>query len=225
RRHHRWPVDVIHEHGFALVTLHAADIDRDEHDFTDGVHGLLSVGHTFGTLAAWAWGLSRVLDWMLTRPDVFEPQRIIVAGHSRMGKAALLAAARDPRFAGVFANGSGCFGAALHVGKTGEQPSDIARFTHWFCPAFYEWVARGDWPKFDQDALLETIVPRPIAVGSAADDAWADPDAERRCVELLLSRHPSAPLFHHCRPGGHDINADDWRPALDFLSNALSRPR
>ena len=216
----RWPADLITGRGYALVTFHADDVDADRDDFTDGVHRLLALptdprpADGTGTLAAWAWGLSRVLDWMLTRPE-FDANRIAVLGHSRMGKAALLSAARDGRWAAVISNCSGCGGAALFRGKTGERIDDITRrFPHWFCPALNEWRGRDEEVPHDQDALLRLVAPRPVLVLSAAEDAWADPAAERRCAE-------DAGVEYRLRPGGHDLTRQDWSDALDFLDRRL----
>ena len=220
RRASRWPYDQITAAGFGVVTLHAADLDPDRDDFADGVHRLLALPadprppHGTGTLAAWAWGLSRALDWLVMRPEV-DANRIAALGHSRMGKAALLAASRDARFAAAVSNCSGAGGAALFRGKGGERINDlVGRFPYWFCPAFADWAGRDDELPYDQDALLRTIAPRPVLVLSAADDAWADPDAEGRCAL-------AAGAEYRTRPGPHDLTADDWRDALAFLSRRL----
>ncbi|MFW6335857.1 MAG: acetylxylan esterase, partial [Phycisphaeraceae bacterium] len=122
-----------------------------------------------------------------------------------------LPAALDDGFAGAISNQSGCAGAALHRGKRGERIADIVtRFPYWFCPAFADWIDRDDELPFDQDALLKLIAPRPVVVLSAADDDWADPEAERRCAETVGASY-------HCRAGGHDLLEEDWMRALDFL--------
>ena len=214
---HVYPIDDIRAAGWGLATFHADSVAPDDAErWTSGAHDLLGLDANQpdgpGALSLWAWGLSRAADVLLGLPEV---SRVAVLGHSRMGKAALLAAYRDPRFAAVISNQSGCGGAALFKGKAGERIDDITRqFPHWFCRRFTDQAGRDDDLPYDQDHLLRGIAPRPVLVCSADDDAWADPDAERRCAD-------AAGAEYHLRTGGHNLGRDDWTTALDFLNRRL----
>jgi hypothetical protein len=194
----------------------------------------------WGTIAAWAWGLSRIVD-VLETDERIDPNRIVVLGHSRMGKTALWAGAQDQRFAAVISNESGCGGAALSRREFGETIGAItAAFPHWFCERFATYPGRADALPVDQHMLIGLIAPRPAYVASAAEDLWADPKGE------YLSVYHAGPVYHlfgrrtvrgpepppvgetvgdrvsyHCRPGTHDITRFDWERYLEFLIREL----
>lgn len=224
-----WPVTEITRAGFATAAFHFADVDPDAHDgFRDGVHGIFDRGarraDSWGTIAAWAWGFSRVADLLATLPEV-DARRVGIVGHSRGGKAALWAAAQDARFALVMANGSGSTGAALARGKSGERVADIvARFPHWFCGRYADYAGREEALPVDQHMLLALIAPRLLYLGNAEEDAWADPESERAA---LAAAAPAWELYgtggrlgYHLRPGGHDLTLKDWRRLLAFAAAA-----
>jgi dienelactone hydrolase len=203
----RWPYNLINRRGWGVITAGCTNGDGPP-VFRDQVAKVLAIPADFGTIAAWAWALSRLTDFAIGHPGV-DRSRVVALGHSRMGKAALLAGSRDDRLAGAVSNQSGCGGAALFKDKTGERIADILKFGHWFTPAFDAWADRDDELPFDQDALVRSIGGK-VVVLSAEDDAWADPDAERRCAR-------AAGASYARRPGGHDLTADDWMTAIDLL--------
>ncbi len=229
----RWPVAEIVRRGYALATCYAGDFDPDFDDgFRNGAHALFpeqraSAGdRAWGAIGAWAWGMSRLLD-VLEQDGRIDVRRAIAIGHSRFGKAALWAAARDARFAIAISNCSGRGGAALSRRAFGERVHHLnARFPHWFCANFRRYDEREAELPFDQHALLALMAPRPVYVASASEDLWADPKGEllscqaaRSVYELLGQREPS--IGHHVRPGAHDITAFDWARYLDFADAHL----
>lgn len=174
-----WCVDYVTSRGYALATFHESDIDPDQHDFTDGIHPFyedrpIPKESRPGTIAAWAWGLQRAVDYLST-DDKIDPKRICVIGHSRRGKTALLAAATDDRIALVVPHQSGTGGMALSRDSQQETVERINRvFPHWFCDRFTEFDADVDRLPFDQHALVALVAPRPLLDTEGAQDPWAN---------------------------------------------------
>ena len=129
------PIEEIVDQGFALAVFCYEDVTRDNEDFTDGLAAMTYRGAAddWGKIGMWAFACSRVLDHLLTLPEI-DGSRVAVLGHSRLGKTALWAAAQDLRFAAVHSNDSGCAGAAVCRGKVGESVQAIySQFPFWFC--------------------------------------------------------------------------------------------
>ncbi len=230
----RWPLEDIIGRGYALVTFHTSDIDPDFDDgFRNGAtHLIYKKGQQFpepdqwGTLSAWAWGMSRVLDYLELDPSV-DASRVAAIGHSRLGKTALLAAARDGRFAMAVSNESGCGGAALSRRRYGETIRFITgNFPHWFCGNFFQYVDNEDALPFDQHEFLALIAPRPLYVASAEDDSWTDPVGERLAFQEAQKIYDFLGLDrglteYHVREGGHGLTREDWLHYLDFADKHL----
>lgn len=240
-----WPAEQIVERGYAALTFKNAEIDPDFHDgFTNGVHQIfqpdpkMRSSDSWGTLAAWAWGASRVMDWIEGEP-LIDASHVGVVGHSRGGKTALWCGAQDQRFALTISNDSGCGGAKLNRMDLPKSES-IARinkgFPHWFCERFKEYSANEGALPVDQHMLIALMAPRLAYVASASEDAWAGPPGEFQSCVLAspvwklyglkglgqtVFPAPDSPIQignigYHLRSGKHNLTEYDWGCYMDF---------
>ncbi|MBN1671693.1 MAG: acetylxylan esterase [Kiritimatiellae bacterium] len=212
--------------GYVIAEFDRERLDHDNGNRLDGVHPLYP-GYDWGTIAAWAWGYHRVVDYLVTA-DFVDRERIAVTGHSRGGKTALLAGAFDERIALTAPNGAGtCGSGPIRYRYTGESLDAIARhFPYWFNTRFLEF--RGDNAHrlpFDQHSLIALVAPRAYLSTSAFGDEWANPQGTQ-------AAHLAAqPVFEwlgaadkmgiHYRDGKHKHSDEDWQALVDFADKVF----
>jgi len=246
-----WNVEQIIERGYALATIYNGDIAPDRPDAPERLqlHYPKKIEakpgpHDWGTIAAWSWGLHRAVDYLVTDKDI-EKDKIIVVGHSRLGKTALVAAAFDDRIAISMPHQAGCGGTAPSRGKIGESVKQINdRFPHWFTGAFKEFNEQPDRLPFDQHCLAAIVAPRPVLFTNAVEDTWANPDGQFQMLQaadpvyrllgaggLDAKKAPEtntlidSKLGYFIRPGKHSMTRDDWKVFLDFADKHLGKPK
>jgi hypothetical protein len=237
----RWPVEGFLKRGYAFATMFRGDIDPDEANgsvpgLRNAYPELVNRGDNFSAIAAWAWALSRSLDYLETDHRV-DAHRVAVFGWSRLGKAAVWAGANDRRFAAVLSNESGAGGAKLFRRGIGEDIHHlITAFPHWYCRNFRNYNGMDRELPFDQHLILSAIAPRPLYIGSAAEDHNSDPEGEFASGVLASAVYRflgssgldsttmpkvgeaiSGRISYHLRPGKHDVEPYDWQKYLDFL--------
>lgn len=250
---HRFiPVEEIIDEGYALVVVDYRDMVNDNHygDYSDGIaaHFHINGNRTdeeWGKIGMWAWGTSRVLDYLIEERKDFDLKNVAVIGHSRLGKTALWCGAQDERFAAVISNDSGYGGAASSKHGNGERVTDFIRVGSWdwFCENFKKYADElEDKKPYDQSFLLALIAPRLLLVGSAELDRGADPKSEflttlhaSQAWELLGEKGlitddempaPGAFLgdgnvLYHYRKGMHYLSREDWSAYIRFLNAKL----
>jgi len=236
----QWPLEMMMDKGYAVATIYRGDIDPDYADgLSKGIRSLYpelqNRGDNFSTVGAWAWGLSRALDYLQTDKAI-DSKHVVVFGFSRLGKAALWAGATDARFALVISNESGAGGAKLFHYTDGERIRRLCtKFPHWFCGNFKKYMDQDSILPFDQHMVISMIAPRPVYVASAKEDTNSNPEGEfwgaknAEAVYKLfgpysLPANDQPPLntpavgrmAYHIRPGKHDVTDYDWIQYLNF---------
>lgn len=234
-------------YGYAIVLYTEIQPDRPNAQH-EGVIGLaLAPGQEkqapdeWGGIAAWSWGLSRFMDYLQTDQRI-DARRVVLVGHSRLGKTALWAGASDPRFALIYSSQSGEMGAALSRRDFGETVDDIATgLAHEFAGNFQKYI--GHWNEMPHEAhlLIALSAPRPVFISAADGDPWSDPygqflatvaagpvwrllgqhdlgTSERPGLNTPIATGDLAFLENH---GPHLISPLDWKTLLDFADRHL----
>ena len=242
------PAEELCDRGFGALMFNYEDVTADDYDKEGaenrGVYPIFFKNaeikpNSAGKIRIWAWAASRVMDYAETLQEV-DINRVAVAGHSRLGKTALLAGALDQRFRFVYSNDSGCSGAAISRGKIGETVKLITRdetFRFWFCENYVKYRDNEENMPFDQHFLIAASAPRYVYVASAKLDSWADPESEfLSCLAagevweklhkdgfITPDRFPETNedlhegfIGYHKREGKHYFSREDWNRFIDF---------
>ena len=240
------PSEEVIDNGFALASFCYKDITSDDGDFTNGLAAMFDRDEKtgWGKISMWAWAASRVIDYLVTRPEI-DAENIAVAGHSRLGKTTLWCAAQDERVKFACVNGSGCSGAAYerikHDGS--EDVKAITRsFPYWFCGNYQKYIDKADEMPFDQHFAVAACAPRYVCVGDAGNDQWADQySSQLSCVGAspawkLLGKDGligpeeaanvgdsfgSGEIQYHLRDGNHYIGRTDWNYYMKFIKSKI----
>ena len=236
-----WPAEEVIAREYAIAAFYNDDVDNDKFDnFNNKIHALLDQeprpDNAWGTIAAWAWGASRCMDYLEKDKDI-DKKKVAVVGHSRGGKTSLWAGAEDERFAMVISNESGTTGASLARRRFGETVQIINNsFPHWFCMNYRKYNNNEDALPVDQHMLMALTAPRILYVACASEDLWGDPKGS------YLALYHSLPVFqllgtgstlpetlpplnkpvksgkvgYHVRAGGHNMLLQDWNAFMDM---------
>lgn len=236
-----WPAEFVVGTGNAIAAFHVDDLAPDNPDsFANGALQLypeqLQADNGMKAIGAWAWGASRVMDYLVTDQSI-DKTKIVLVGHSRGGKASLWAAAQDERFAICVTNCSGNTGAALARRQFGETIAAInTAFPHWFNSNYKKFNKKENLLPVDQHMLISLIAPRPVYATNASKDLWADPAGTFLALKNsepvymlygLKSALPKvpppvdtpvvhSPLGYHNRSGEHNLTLYDWTRFIEF---------
>jgi hypothetical protein len=244
-----WALEQSVDRGYAVATFYSGDVDPDRPDKREGIQphiAQLGITHPgpddWGTIAAWAWGIQRAVDYLVTVPEL-DKSRIAVFGHSRLGKTALLAAAFDDRIALAIPHQAGCGGTApsRSLNPKAETVKQInTNFTYWFDGVFKQFNNHPERLPFDQNCLVALCAPRAVLISAATDDQHANPagqfDVAKAAAPVYrmlgaggLDAHqmPSAGtliksrLGYYLRSGKHSTTPEDWKAFLDYADRVF----
>jgi hypothetical protein len=238
-----WALEQSIDRGYAVASYFCGDVEQDKTNAVGGVRELIRVPRApddWGTIAAWAWGMQRVVDYLAADRDI-DSKRIALVGHSRLGKATILAGAFDDRVALVIPLQAGCGGTAPSRGNIGESVKRInTSFPEWFCGVFKQFNDQPERLPFDQDCLIALCAPRPVLLGAAVEDTWSNPSgafemekeaggayrltgAEGLAAQTMPGTNQviDSNLGYFIRPGKHSMTRADWKVFLDFADKHL----
>lgn len=216
--------------GYAVVTFYYQDCGADGRDFRQTGFLPAYPDYDWADLAAWAWGMSRCVDY-LEQQNFADKSKFIAVGHSRLGKATLVAGAFDERFALVAPAGSGCGGTGAYrfngQGRGGKEGLEdiVKKFPQWTNPRLAEFSGQVKKLPFDQHWLIDLVAPRLFIAPDGLNDSTTSINA------LIQSYQAAQPVYallgvpNHLginfRPGRHMLAPDDWTAILDFADQQL----
>jgi hypothetical protein len=238
--------------GIGFACVYYGDI---EPDFKDGVkYGIRSqylksgqvtpAADEWGAISAWAWGLSRIMDYFETDKQV-DAKRIALQGASRLGKTVLWTGVHDTRFKMVIASISGEGGAAIsrrNYGENIKHITDTSRYYYQFAPAYHAYASKVDSLPFDAHMLAALMAPRPLLLQTGDTDYWSDPKGEflsavaaAPVYQLFGLKGPETtlmpkandesllmnPLGYYMHAGGHTVLPEDWQLFIRYMKKYL----
>jgi hypothetical protein len=248
-----WDVPLVLSRGYGVAAVYYGDIEPDFDAGAGLPHGVRPLfwkpGQTerapddWGAIGAWAWGLSRALDYLQKDRDV-DGKRVIAVGQSRLGKTVLWAGAQDQRFAAVVASCSGEGGAALSRRDYGENLDNMTTtYLYQFSENFHGYYRKWNDLPVDAHMLVALMAPRPLLLNTGSEDQWSDPHGEFLAAQaaapawaLFGKKGPAAgepqppldrplldDLAFHEHTGRHAILPTDWKVFLDFADRHLGK--
>ncbi|HEV3383590.1 MAG TPA: acetylxylan esterase [Gemmata sp.] len=241
-----WPFEQIIGRGYAVATFYVGDIQPDRPDVREGMRATMPaprrgdsvVEDETATIMWWAWGVHRVVDYLVTNKEIMSGS-LVVVGHSRLGKTALLAGALDDRISIVIPHQSGCGGAGPSRSKNAKAET-VKRintsFPHWFSTSFKAFNDDTTKLPFDQNCLVAMCAPRPVLMTNAEEDQWANPSGQ---FDVLKAAVPAYEFYNLAKPlvaekmpetgtlsadrlgyfirkGTHSMTPADWKVFMDF---------
>jgi hypothetical protein len=232
------PNELILNRGYAYATLYAGPFADDNPEIAkaqlEALGKLLPEGRKpTGVIAVWAAAFGWSLDVLEKDPRI-DPSRTAIWGHSRQGKAALLAAAFDTRIEAVIPLQAGKGGATLTRAYAGESVKQITKsYPHWFAPSYAAYADHEADIPLDQHQLIAMVAPRPVMLGNGWKDVWSDPNGSFRAAlgadpvyklmgakglmqSGLREKASTGELEWFIRPGGHGVRVVDWDEMLAF---------
>ena len=218
--------------GYAVAEFEFGQLAPDNKDRfrSGGLYRLFGDKIDSSALMAWVWGIQRVIDALETLPDI-DATRIIVTGHSRYGKTALLAGAFEERIALTVPSHSGCAGASPYrfiYGKSEQLHNIAGAFPHWVRPDFKQFVGNVNRLPVDQHELIALVAPRALLCTEGLKDAWINPEgsqltylAAKTAYEFLGAADKISIRF---RDVGHIPSNEDLLDYADHLFHAKALP-
>jgi hypothetical protein len=244
-----WNLEQSIDRGYAVATFYNGDIDPDQKEVRGGIRPLLPKDLDTTTIACWAWGIHRSVDYLLTLRDEVDPKRIAAVGHSRLGKTALIAAAFDERIALAIPHQAGTGGSAPSrpIGSQAAKAESVKRintsFPHWFNGRFKEFNDEPARLPFDQHCLVALCAPRPVLFSNAQEDLWANPEGQFEVLRAAdpvyrllgaggleakavppLGKLSNGRLGYFIRAGKHSMTREDWEAFWDYADKQFGKP-
>jgi hypothetical protein len=223
-----WGAGEFVNRGYVIAEFDRSKLDPDQNN-SIGQCQAAYPSYDWATLAVWAWGYQRVVDYFMTT-DFIDAAKIAVTGHSRCGKACLVAGAFDERIALTAPNCSGCGGASAYRFDIGVSSAEnlgavTSGFPYWFQPRLRTFAGKETQLPFDQHEVMALVAPRAFLTTNALGDAWANPPGAQRTQaaarEVFDYLGAGDKTGIHFRPGPHDQNREDWQALIDFADRVL----